>query len=59
MYLQTNLKVADLARHLSVLEYRVRRISRHHFNARNFNPFINEMRIKHARTLLMDPENAQ
>jgi AraC-like DNA-binding protein len=25
----------------------------------NFNTFINEMRIKHARTLLKDPENAQ
>jgi AraC-like DNA-binding protein len=59
MYLQTNLKVADLARHLSVSGYRVRRIFRHHFNARNFNQFINEMRIKHARTLLKDPENAQ
>jgi hypothetical protein len=46
MYLQTNLKVADLARHLSVLKYRVRRSFRHHFNALNFNPFINEMRIR-------------
>jgi len=59
MYLQTNLKVADLARHMSVSEYRISRIFRHHFNARNFNQFINEMRIEHARILLKDPQNAQ
>jgi AraC-like DNA-binding protein len=59
MYLQANLKVADLARQMSVSEYRISRIFRHHFNARNFNQFINEMRIKHAKILLQDPVNAQ
>jgi len=59
MFLQANLKVADLARHLSVSEYRVSRIFRHHFNARNFNQFINERRINHARMLLEDPVHAQ
>ena len=59
MYLQANLKVADLARQMNVSEYRISRIFRHHFNARNFNQFINEMRIKHARGLLEDPVHAQ
>jgi AraC-like DNA-binding protein len=59
MYLQANLKVADLARHMSVSEYRISRVFRHHFNARNFNQFINEMRINHAKTLLKNTENIQ
>lgn len=59
MYLQANLKVADLARHMSVSEYRISRVFRHHFNARNFNQFINEMRIKHAKRLLEKTENIQ
>ncbi|MBL4631278.1 MAG: helix-turn-helix transcriptional regulator [Paraglaciecola sp.] len=59
MYLQTSLKVADLARHMSVSEYRISRIFRYNFQARNFNQFINEMRIKHAKSLLEDPKNAQ
>jgi AraC-like DNA-binding protein len=59
MYLQANLKVADLARHMNVSEYRISRVFRHHFNARNFNQFINEMRIKHAKTLLKNTENIQ
>jgi AraC-like DNA-binding protein len=59
MYLQANLKVADLARHMSVSEYRISRVFRHHFNARNFNQFINDMRIKHAKMLLKDSENFQ
>lgn len=59
MYLQANLKVADLARHMSVSEYRISRVFRHHFNARNFNQFINEMRIKHAKILLENTETIQ
>lgn len=59
MYLQANLKVADLARHMSVSEYRISRVFRHHFNAKNFNQFINEMRINHAKTLLKNTENIQ
>jgi AraC-like DNA-binding protein len=57
MYLQANLKVADLARKMNVSEYRISRVFRDHFKARNFNQFINEMRIRHAKTLLQDPEN--
>jgi AraC-like DNA-binding protein len=59
MYLQANLKVADLARHMNVSEYRISRVFRHHFNARNFNQFINEMRIKHAKRLLENTDNIQ
>ena len=44
---------------MNVSEYRISRVFRHHFNARNFNQFINDMRIKHARMLLKDPKNAQ
>jgi len=57
LYLQPNLKVADLARQMMVSEYRISRVFRHHFNARNFNQYINEMRIKHSKTLLQNPEN--
>lgn len=57
LYLQANLKVADLARQMTVSEYRISRVFRHHFNARNFNQYINEMRIKHAKTLLGNPDN--
>jgi AraC-like DNA-binding protein len=57
IYLQTNLKVADLARAMKVSEYRISRVMRMHFKARNFNQLINEMRIVHAKTLLEDPHN--
>jgi AraC-like DNA-binding protein len=55
LFLQTNLKVADLARELNVSEYRVSRILHQQFDARNFNHFINKLRIMHAKTLLEDP----
>lgn len=57
IYLQTNLKVADLARRMDVSEYLISRVLREHFNARNFNQFINEMRIEHAKTLLCNIDN--
>jgi AraC-like DNA-binding protein len=57
MYLQTKLKVADLARKMEVSEYRISQVVRGHFKARNFNQLINEMRIAHAKTLLADPQN--
>lgn len=55
LYLQMNLKVADLARLLDAPEYRVSNALRYHLNARNFNQFINEYRIEHAKCLLSDP----
>ena len=57
LFLQANLKVADLARKMDVSEYRISRVFREHLNARNFNQYINEMRIKHAARLLENPQN--
>jgi AraC-like DNA-binding protein len=59
LHLQANLKVADLARQMRVSEYRISRVFRLHFKARNFNQFINDMRIKHAKKLLENSENTQ
>jgi len=56
LFLQANLKVADIARQLDVPEYRVSNALRHNLNARNFNHYINELRIKHAQTLLADSD---
>ncbi|TDF37511.1 AraC family transcriptional regulator [Alteromonadaceae bacterium M269] len=57
-YLQTNLKVADIAHRLGVSEYRVSRVLKYHFSAENFNHFVNTLRIEHAKTLLADEEKA-
>lgn len=57
LFLQPNLKVADLARRMMVSEYRISRVFRYNFNARNFNQYINEMRIEHSKTLLQNPDN--
>ena len=56
LFLQANLKVADIARKLNVPEYRVSNALRRNLNARNFNHYINQLRIKHAQTLLADSE---
>lgn len=39
-FLQTNLKVANIARELKIPEYKVSHIIRHHFGAGNFNQYI-------------------
>lgn len=54
LFLQPNLKIADIARLLDVSEYKVSQVFRHNFKARNFNQYINEMRVQHAKTLLAD-----
>ncbi len=56
LFLQPNLKVADIARQLDVSEYRISRALRNEQGARNFNQYINELRIKHAQDLLVDPD---
>lgn len=53
-YLQANLKVADIARELKVPEYRISKTLRTQLNAKNFNDFINKLRIEHACGLLTD-----
>lgn len=55
-FLEPNLRVADIARELDVPEYRIRAIMQNHLNAKNFNHFINQMRIEHAKTILCAPE---
>ncbi len=59
LYLQANLKVADLARILEVSEYRISRVIKHHFKSKNFNQYVNELRIEHAKQLLLDPSKKQ
>ncbi|WP_448211882.1 helix-turn-helix domain-containing protein [Colwellia sp. MEBiC06753] len=56
LFLQPNLKIADVARKLDVPEYRVSNALRHNLNARNFNQYVNELRIKHAKSLLADSD---
>ena len=51
-YLTQNLKMIDLANELNVSEYKISRAIRHHFAAPNFNHFINNLRIEHAKHLL-------
>ena len=57
LYLQANLKVSDVAQHLSLPEYRISKALRYCLNAKNFNQYINELRIQHAQGLLADPNN--
>lgn len=59
MFLQTNLKIADVARELKVPEYRVSNALRKQLQARNFNQYINELRVQHAKQLLTDPNTQQ
>lgn len=56
VFLQANLRLIDLAKLLDVPEYRVSKLLRSQFHASNFNQFINTLRIKHAKTLLSDPD---
>lgn len=55
LYLQPDLKVAELARRFAVSEYRISRAIHQHFDARNFNQLVNALRVRHAQTLLADP----
>lgn len=56
LFLQPNLKVADIARELDVPEYRISKALRSNMGARNFNQYINELRIEYAQNLLIDPD---
>ena len=59
LFLTPNLKVGDLAKQLDVPEYRISRVLKHQLNAKNFNHFVNKLRIEHAQKLLDDPNNKQ
>lgn len=56
LFLQPNLKLADIARKLDEPEYRISKALRHHLKAKNFNQYINELRIEYSKTLLTDLE---
>ncbi len=56
LYLQSNLKISDLAQALSVPEYKISRAIRHYYKVANFNLFINQYRVKHAQALLLKDE---
>lgn len=57
IFLQPNLKMVDLAHRLNVAEYKVSRIIRHHYKAKNFNQFINQRRVEYAKQLIELPAN--
>jgi AraC-like DNA-binding protein len=59
LFLQSNLKVSDLARELDVSEYRISRALRLHFDGTNFNQLVNQLRVEHAKGLLEDTNNSQ
>lgn len=56
-YLTQNLKMIDLANELNVSEYKISRAIRYHFEAPNFNHFINSLRIEYAKSLLEQPQS--
>ncbi|NVK22622.1 MAG: helix-turn-helix transcriptional regulator [Kangiellaceae bacterium] len=56
-YLMQNLKMIDLANELNVSEYKISRAIRYHFDAPNFNHYINRLRIEYAKELLERPES--
>lgn len=59
LFLRANLKVGDIAKALNLPEYRVSKVFRSYFNAKNFNQYINELRIEYAREILMEPSKKQ
>jgi len=56
LYLQENLKVADIARELDAPEYQISKAIRSDLGAANFNQYVNALRVEHSRKLLADPE---
>ncbi|MCB1636895.1 MAG: helix-turn-helix transcriptional regulator [Xanthomonadales bacterium] len=54
-YLEAELKVADLAERLRVPEYRISRAIVAGLGQANFNQWVNQHRIEHARRQLRDP----
>jgi AraC-like DNA-binding protein len=52
IFLQENIKIVDFATSLGVPEYKISQAIRQHFAAPNFNQFLNQFRVEHAKTLL-------
>ena len=55
-FLESSLRVVDFARELDVPEYRIRAIMLNHFKAKNFNHYVNQMRVEYAKTILSAPD---
>ena len=53
------LTIGALARQLNVPEYRLRRLINGALGYRNFNAFLNTCRLREAREILSDPEQAR
>lgn len=56
-YRQENLTIPSLARALDIPEYRLRRVINQQLGYRNFNAFLNDLRVNEARLLLADAAN--
>ena len=56
LFLQTNLKISDLAQALMVPEYKISRAIRFHYKVANFNLFINQYRVNYAKALLVSEQ---
>lgn len=54
LYTQTGLTIAELAKSLSIQEYKLRRIINQQMRFRNFNQFLNNYRIEDACTRLRE-----
>ncbi len=55
LYQQMGLTVSDLSRHVSIPEYRLRKLIHHHLGYRNFNSFLHHYRIEEVVRSLEDP----
>jgi AraC-like DNA-binding protein len=58
-YRSSNLVISQLARDLSVPEYRLRRLINRHLGFRNFSSFLNSYRVREACERFSDPGQAQ
>jgi AraC-like DNA-binding protein len=58
-YRSEDLTVASLAARLSVPEYRLRRLINQRLGHRNFNAYVNGLRLDEARAALADPQQRQ
>ncbi len=55
LYTHTGLTIGDLAERLSLQEYRLRRVINKQLGYRNFNQFLNELRVEEACRRLAEP----
>jgi AraC-like DNA-binding protein len=56
IYQQEGMTIANLAKHLSIHEYKLRQLINGEMNYRNFNDFLNYYRIKEITEKLQQPE---